>query len=89
MGLFTGALEHSMEMIAIAVISLLMTVITLGYSLWTIWRIFFGPLPEHLKEVKEAPLIMTISPLVLAVASLILGIFPGLVTDFIARALGG
>jgi NADH-quinone oxidoreductase subunit M len=78
-----------MEMIAIAVISLLMTVITLGYSLWTIWRIFFGPLPEHLKEVKEAPLIMTISPLVLAVASLILGIFPGLVTDFIARALGG
>jgi len=89
LGLFTGALEHSVEMIAIAVISILMTVITLGYSLWTIWRIFFGPLPEHLKEVKEAPPIMTVPPLVLAVASLILGIFPGFVTDFIARVLGG
>ncbi len=89
LGLFTGALEHSMEMLAIAVISIVMTVITLGYSLWTIWRIFFGPLPEHLKEVKEAPLIMTVPPLVLAVASLILGIYPGLVTDFIARALWG
>ena len=89
LGLFTGALEHSMEMVIIAVISILMTVITLGYSLWTIWRIFFGPLPDHLKEVKEAPLIMTVPPLILAVASLVLGIFPGLVTDFIARAFGG
>jgi NADH-quinone oxidoreductase subunit M len=89
LGLFTGALEYSVEMIAVAVLSILMTVITLGYSLWTIWRIFFGPLPEHLKEVKEAPPIMTVPPLVLALASLILGIFPGLVTDFIARVLGG
>jgi len=89
LGLFTGALEHSKEMVAIAVISIIMTVITLGYSLWTIWRIFFGPLPEHLQEVKEAPLIMTVPPLVLAAASLILGIYPGLVTDFIASALWG
>ena len=88
LGLFTGALEHSIEMIVISVISILMTVITLGYSLWTIWRIFFGPLPDHLKEVKEAPPIMTVPPLVLAVASLILGIFPGFVTDFLVRVLG-
>ncbi len=89
LGLFTGAIEHSIEMLAISVVSIVMTAITLGYSLWTIWRIFFGPLPEHLKEVKEAPLIMTVPPLVLAAASLILGIYPGLVTDFIASAFGG
>ena len=89
LGLFTGALEHSMEMLAIAVVSIIMTVITVGYALWTVWRIFFGPLPERLKEVKEAPPIMTVPQLVLAVTSLILGIFPNLVTDYLSLTLGG
>jgi NADH:ubiquinone oxidoreductase subunit 4 (subunit M) len=54
-------------------------------------RIFFGPLPEHLKEVKEAPLIMTVPLLVFAIIVVIIGIYPKLVTDnllpYFAQAL--
>ena len=87
-GVFTAALEHSIEMLAIAVASIVMTVITVGYALWTVRRIFFGPLPEHLKDVKEPPLIMTVPLLILAVASVILGIYPKLVTDYLFPFIG-
>jgi len=89
-GVFTGALEpYSLSMLAIAVVAIIMTVITVGYALWTVRRIFFGPLPENLKEVKEAPPIMTVPLLVLAVTSLILGIYPNLITDYLFPFIGG
>ncbi|MFB0543765.1 MAG: proton-conducting transporter membrane subunit [Candidatus Bathyarchaeia archaeon] len=87
-GVFTASLERSVEMLAIAVASIIMTVITVGYALWTVRRIFFGPLPEHLEEVKEAPPIMTVPLLILAVASVILGIYPKLVTDYLFPLIG-
>ena len=87
-GVFTGALVHSPNMLIIAVASIIMTVITVGYALWTVRRIFFGPLPEHLEEVKEAPPIMTIPVLILAVAAVIIGIYPSLVTDYLFPFIG-
>jgi NADH:ubiquinone oxidoreductase subunit 4 (subunit M) len=60
-----------------------MTVLTVGYSLWTVRRIFFGPLPEKLKEVKEAPWTMTVPLLVFALFSVIIGIYPKFVTDYL------
>ena len=88
-GVFTAALEHSIEMLVIAVASIIMTVITVGYALWTVRRIFFGPLPEHLEEVEEAPPIMTVPLLILAVISVILGVYPRLVTDYLFPLIGG
>jgi NADH-quinone oxidoreductase subunit M len=91
-GVFAGALQRSPTQLAIAIAALASTVLTAGYALWTVRRIFFGPLPEHLQDVKEAPPTMTIPLIVLAVVSIILGIYPRLVTDFlfpsIARLLG-
>jgi len=87
-GVFTGALEHSLDMLIIAVASIIMTVITVGYALWTVRRIFFGPLPEDLHEVKEAPPIMTVPLLILAVVSVILGIYPKLITDYLFPLIG-
>ena len=90
-GTFSTALAGSTTQLLIAVVSIIMTVLTVGYSLWTMRRIFFGPLPEHLKDVKEAPLTMTIPLLVFALFSVIIGIYPKLVTDyllpFLANAL--
>jgi len=87
-GVFTGALEAaSVNMLIIAVASIIMTVLTVGYSLWTVRRIFFGPLPEHLREVKEAPPIMTIPLLILAICSVIIGIYPKLITDYLFPAV--
>ncbi|NIQ77355.1 MAG: NADH-quinone oxidoreductase subunit M [Anaerolineae bacterium] len=82
-GVFSGALAHSTDQLIVAVVAIIMTVLTVGYSLWTVRRIFFGPLPENLEEVKEAPLTMTGPLLVFAFLAVIIGIYPRLVTDFL------
>jgi NADH-quinone oxidoreductase subunit M len=86
-GAFTGAIHSSPLRLIIATLSLISTVITAGYALWAIRRIFFGPLPDNLKMAKEAPITMTGPLIVLAVASIILGIYPRLVTDYIIPAI--
>jgi NADH:ubiquinone oxidoreductase subunit 4 (subunit M) len=63
-------------------------VLTVGYSLWTIRRIFFGPLPDHLKDVKEASPIMTVPLLVFAVLAVFIGIYPKIVTDYLLPLIG-
>jgi NADH:ubiquinone oxidoreductase subunit 5 (subunit L)/multisubunit Na+/H+ antiporter MnhA subunit len=82
-GVFNSALRVSPEAVAIAVVAITMTVLTVGYSLWTVRRIFFGPLPEGLKEVKEAPPSMTIPLLILAILAILGGIYPRLVMDYL------
>ncbi len=49
----------------------------------TVRRIFFGPLPENLKDVKEAPLTMILPLLVFALFSVFIGIYPKFVTDYL------
>lgn len=76
-GAFAGAIEaHNVTRLLITVVALIGTVLTAGYALWTIRRIFFGPLPEHLDEVHEAPALTTVPMLILALATIILGIYP-------------
>lgn len=82
-GVFSSALANSPEQLIIALVSIIMTVLTVGYSLWTVRRIFFGPLPEHLKDVKEAPITMLGPLAVFALLSVIIGIYPRLVTDYL------
>jgi len=82
-GVFSGALEGSAEQVIVAVVAIIMTVLTVGYALWTMRRIFFGPLPERLKEVEEAPPLMLIPLIVFAVVALVIGIYPRLVTDYL------
>jgi len=82
-GVFTSALTNSMDKLIVALAAIIMTVLTVGYSLWTVRRIFFGPLPDHLKEVKEAPPLMIAPLLVFAILSIVIGIYPKLVTDYL------
>jgi NADH-quinone oxidoreductase subunit M len=82
-GLFTGALTYSLDQLIVAGVAIIMTALTIGYSMWTVRRIFFGPLPEHLKDVKEASPIMTLPLLTFAFLAVIIGIYPRLVTDYL------
>jgi NADH-quinone oxidoreductase subunit M len=82
-GTFSSALTGSTSQLIIALVAIVMTVLTVGYSLWTVRRIFFGPLPEQLKEVKEAPLTMTVPLLIFALFSVIIGIYPKFVTNYL------
>ena len=91
-GVFTGALTASLDQLIVAVAAIIMTALTIGYSLWTFRRVFFGPLPDNLNGVKEGPPLMIVPMLVFAVLAILIGIYPKLVTDyllpFFASALG-
>jgi len=70
----------------ITIFAVLSTVITAGYYLWFVWRVFFGPLPKRLNQMKEAPLSLRASVIILATISVLLGVLPGLVLEYIVPA---
>ena len=67
--------------------SIVAAILTTCYGLWTIQKIFFGPTPEHLEHVKEAPLTVTIPMLALISLTILLGLFPSAVTDALSPAV--
>ena len=67
-------------------IATLSAVITAAYYLWFLWRVFFGKLPDTLKDVKEASPVMWGPILFLAIAAIILGIFPSIALNIISAA---
>jgi len=82
-GVFSGALTSSLDQLIVALGAIIMTALTIGYSLWTVRRVFFGPLPDDLKNVKEAPLLMLLPMVVFALLAVVIGVYPRLVTDYL------
>ena len=81
--IFAGGFQRP-EFALFTSVALISTLITAAYYLWFIYRVFFGPRPEKLESVKEAPFTMTIPMLILAFLAVLLGIWPRLATDIIA-----
>ncbi len=71
---------------------MLASLLTFGYALWTMKRIFFGKLPESLSGARD-PSMMALAPMfVLCILSIIIGIYPFLLdraVEFLRIALGG
>jgi NADH-quinone oxidoreductase subunit M len=82
--IFGGGLAAEKGLITI--FGVLSTVITAGYYLWFAWRVFFGPLPKRLNRIKEAPLSLRASVIILATITVLLGVLPGLVLEYITPA---
>jgi len=80
--LLTGS-AGSTTYLALAILGLVATLFTVAYTFWPIKRIFFGPLASGLDEVKDAPLVMTVPLLAIVVASVLIGIYPDLVSKFL------
>src|SRR5579885_3070508 len=79
--MFNGALqtaiqEGSMIRMVSFGLGLVATVITMSYALWTIKRVFFGKIPEHLENTKEASWYVTAPMMVLAAFTIVIGIYP-------------
>lgn len=60
----------------LTLIAVVSTVITAAYYLWFVMRVFFGPTPEAMKDVKEAPATMWGPAMCLATVAVVLGIYP-------------
>ena len=82
-GIFSQGAQGSSAFLALAILGLIATLFTVAYTFWPVKRIFFGPLASGLEGVKEAPLTMTLPLLGLVVASILIGIYPDLVSKFL------
>ena len=65
------------------------SILSAGYMLRFFWKVFLGPHPDELEDVKESPRSMTIPMIILGILIVIFGIFPGLVLDTMVPALSG
>jgi formate hydrogenlyase subunit 3/multisubunit Na+/H+ antiporter MnhD subunit len=81
-GIFAQGTAGSSYM-ALAILGLIATMLTVAYTFWPIRKIFFGPLAVGLEGVKDAPLTMTLPLLAVVVVSIAIGIYPDLVTKYL------
>jgi formate hydrogenlyase subunit 3/multisubunit Na+/H+ antiporter MnhD subunit len=84
--LITGAFEKgfmhtNLELVIAILAATLATVITLAYEFRTVWRVFYGKLPESLKAIKTVPKPMAVALLALSALSILFGIWPALITN--------
>ena len=87
-GSFAGAIQlASSGKMIITGIALATTALTAGYALWTMKRVFFGNLPKNLENVKEGGLTVTAPLIFLVILTIVLGIYPSLVTERLIPAL--
>jgi len=70
----------------LAVIGLLSTLITIGYYLWTVTRIFFGESKAEFRNVRESPLTMIIPMCIQCFLLVLLGVYPQLMLQLIHPA---
>jgi NADH-quinone oxidoreductase subunit M len=89
MGVFRQGLQTSWYELAVALAALISTALTIGYTFLTIRRIFFGPIPKHLQNVKEAPATMTIPLIILSVLSIVAGIYPRIILEPLMKIIQG
>ncbi|MDA4128625.1 MAG: complex I subunit 5 family protein [Thaumarchaeota archaeon] len=82
-GIFFHGAVGSSSYLAVAFLGLIATVFTVAYTFWPFRRIFFGSLPSALEGVREAPLTMTLPLLAVAAISIVIGIYPDLITKFL------
>jgi len=85
-GIFAQGTQGSAYML-VALLGIIATLLTVAYTFWPIKRIFFGQLRTGLDGAKDPPLTMTIPLLAVVVVSIMIGIYPDLVTKFLAQLL--
>jgi len=87
-GIFSQGATGSTTYLLVAMLGLIATLLTVAYTFWPIKKIFFGQLAPELGGVKDAPLTMTLPLLAIVVASILVGIYPDIVTKFLTSFAG-
>jgi formate hydrogenlyase subunit 3/multisubunit Na+/H+ antiporter MnhD subunit len=90
-GIFKFGTQGSSIALFIAIIGVSAIALTVTYTFWSVKRIFFGPLKSNLSndEIKDPPLMMSIPLLLLAVVSIILGLYPKPFMDLLHSVMRG
>ncbi len=94
--MFTGIFEHGVQTMTsgliIAILAISAILLTVGYTFRAVKIVFFGPLNTKLSdgshEIKDPPLTMIIPLILIAGASIYLGIYPKLLMDLLHTVIG-
>ena len=93
LGGFEAAIHHgtvaSLPFLIISILAVSSSILSAGYMLRFFWKVFLGPHPEELEDVKECSNTMTISMIILGILIVLFGIFPGLALDVIVPGVEG
>jgi formate hydrogenlyase subunit 3/multisubunit Na+/H+ antiporter MnhD subunit len=88
-GAFVRGFESSwMELLVAILAGSLATLVTLAYEFRTVWRVYYGKLPEELKAVTNVPTMMAVALIAMSALSVIFGIWPALITNPIEVFIG-
>jgi NADH-quinone oxidoreductase subunit M len=77
------------EFFLLSIFAVSSSIVSAGYMLRFLWKVFLGPNPDNLEEVKEASNWMTYPMIALGFLIVLFGIFPGLALDVIMPAVEG
>jgi NADH-quinone oxidoreductase subunit M len=81
----TGGIN--LPMLVLTVLAVSSTIVSAGYMLRFLMKVFLGPHPDELENVKESPRSMTYPMVALGVLIVLFGIFPGLALNVILPAV--
>ena len=56
-------------------------VITAGYILWTLQRVFFGPQTQRFADIEDAKLVEMVPMAALVISIMVVGVYPAIFTD--------
>ena len=85
-GIFKSAIQHAIRL-ATAICGVMATALTVAYTFWPLKRIFMGPSRADVENTRRSPASMLIPLFVLALASAVLGLWPGIILKLIEEAL--
>ena len=89
-GAFKFGLHENPIVVLIVILAVMSTILTLVYTFLRGLQIFFGPLKPELSndKIRDPPLAMTVPLLILAVVSIILGVYPQPLLDLLHSVIG-
>jgi NADH-quinone oxidoreductase subunit M len=85
----THLLTINYSWLALTLMAVSSSILSAGYMLRFFSKVFLGPNPKELEDVKESSRSMTIPMIILGVLIVLFGIFPGLALDVIIPAVSG
>jgi len=90
-GIFQTGLQGSSTALIVAILAVSAVALTIAYTFWSVKKIFFGPLNPNLSNdnIRDPPALMWVPLILLAIVSIILGLYPKLMMDLFSLVIGG
>ena len=93
--MFLGGFQRAVEggavisygFLIISIVAVSSTILSAGYMLRFLWKVFLGPNPDELDNVTETSRWMLVPMVALGALIVVYGIFPGLALDVITKAV--